>query len=313
MNNFNQKVIENLLNEINKRKFQKNNFIYLFENNQIKSENFNNFVARAKNYNELLNKWEKSILYERNLIFKNINQLNEASFSDLMIIAKKGYDKTKGFITNQAQNAWNKINDFIVKIFIQSISLAGKGKGAFARIFSILNKALSPIFKFCGEHKTFCKIVSSFVIILVVSGVFAVMADNARAEIEVGLPRPGGGTEFIPLDKETYQVARALIQKNTSDPQMADSIMSFLDQAQNGDFKVMMDITKESKAPVEEALSQARELMDKNPEEFNKLRVIGEKLQSSYMNSMKEWASELFKLENFRKGLQKDFQKQGLY
>src|SRR3990167_4655617 len=293
-----KEIISYLLAEAQNKINNKNNFILIKEGNQLQKIKFESFL-KTKNLNiisenEFFNIWQNSILYEQKIILNSFKNLNEASFSDLMSMAKKGFDKAKGFISDTAKQAWDKINNFILKVFVQTIQTIGSAKKASFKALSVLLKGLKPIVSFCSQSPKLCKIVgmlAAAVFVLAVLSIFG--TSEAEAAIKVGgkvvddnvvQAAKGLASEYVrgfgvgPKERTGFAQVIELLDLVNQDPSASELPSKFFKGAE----------------AASQMIEQAKEIMEEDPEYFKALQGIGEQINVK-LNSVSESGGKVIK------------------
>jgi hypothetical protein len=141
--------------------------------------------------------WEKSVSHQID------NLISEGVMDDL----KSAYDKVKGGaiqlkdkITSAASAAWEKVNDFLLKITLQAMNLAQKSVEGIVKAAGMLSDAVE---KFRDNHPILYKIIKILVIMLIIWGIMSLFSGEAQASVKL----PDGRT----MSEDHYNTLRGAL------------------------------------------------------------------------------------------------------
>lgn len=126
--------------------------------------------------------WEKSVNYEFDCL------LAEGVFDhlkDAYETIKGGAIKLKDKISDAAAAAWEKANDFLLKISLQAMNLAERSVEGIVKAAQMLSGAVE---RFRENHPILYKIVKILVIMLIIWGIMSLFSGEAQAAVKL----PGG-------------------------------------------------------------------------------------------------------------------------
>lgn len=161
--------------------------VYVLENKNVYSISFGTLVERRNagliSEAASLRLWERSVNYEYDCL------LAEGVFDhlkDAYEVIKGGAIRLKDTISDAARAAWEKANDFLLKISLQAISLAKSSVEGIVKAASMLSNAVD---RFRDNHPILYKIVKILVIMLIIYGIMSLFSGEAQAAVKM----PGGG------------------------------------------------------------------------------------------------------------------------
>ena len=147
--------------------------------------------------------WEGSVDYQMRQF------LTESMMDDLKSAyetVKGGAIKIKDKISSVASAAWEKANDFILKISIQAINMATKSVSG---IVSAARKLASAVERFREDHPILFKIIMIIVIMLIVFGIMSLFGGEAQAAVKAAGGKGAGGT----LSEPQYEALRGALDQ----------------------------------------------------------------------------------------------------
>ena len=126
--------------------------------------------------------WEKSVNYELDCLLAEgvLDHLKDAYET-----IKGGAIKLKDKISDAAAAAWEKANDFLLKISLQAINVAERSVEGIVKAAQMLSGAVE---RFRENHPILYKIVKILVIMLIIYGIMSVFSGEAQAAVKL----PGG-------------------------------------------------------------------------------------------------------------------------
>lgn len=173
---------EDQLNRVDVRKTS----IYILERKKVRSVSFGTIMERrSQGYlteAAALRLWEQSVNYELDYLLAEgvLDNLKDAYET-----IKGGAIKLKDKITDAAIAAWEKANDFLLKITLQAMNLAQASVEGIVKAAGMLSDAVE---RFRDNHPILYKIIKILVIMLIIYGIMSVFSGEAQASVKL----PGG-------------------------------------------------------------------------------------------------------------------------
>ena len=160
--------------------------VYILENKGVYDISFGALMERRNrgliSEATSLRLWERSVNYEYDCL------LAEGVFDhlrDAYEVIKGGAIKLKDTISDAAKAAWEKANDFLLKISLQAINLARSSVEGIVKAAGMLSSAVE---RFEQNHPILYKIIKILVIMLIIYGIMSLFSGEAQAAVKL----PGG-------------------------------------------------------------------------------------------------------------------------
>ncbi len=241
--------------------------IYIMESKRPRAISFGTLMERRSRglitEAAAMRLWEKSVNYELDCL------LAEGVFDDLKDAyesIKSGAIKLKDKISDAAVAAWEKANDFLLKISLQAMNLAESSVAGIVKAAGMLSDAVE---KFRENHPILYKIVKILVIMLIIWGIMSLFSGEAQAAVKLpsgknmseeqyntlrgALGQYGGGDvdkvmnagEAIKILDKAYEAKEAIPVRELGNMNQAGlkMINNLVDEARGGDesaFKLLM-------------------------------------------------------------------------
>ena len=165
----------------------------------------------------LMEKYDKGIISERKMINlweastqKRIDQLLTESFVEDLSSAyetlKSGAIKIKDKISDAAIAAWEKANEFILKLVVEAYTIAVKSVKA---LKSIVGKISAANERFKKNHPILHRIVSIIVVMVIIFAIMSIFSSSAQAAVKA----PGGTGQGGNISEGQYTALRGMLSK----------------------------------------------------------------------------------------------------
>ena len=147
--------------------------------------------------------WETSIQ-------TRMDQLLTESFIDDLSSAyeslKSGAIKIKDKISDAAIAAWEKANEFILKLVVEAYTIASKSVDA---LKSIIGKIAAANAKFKKNHPILHRIVSIVIVMIIIVAIMSIFSGSAQAAVKA----PGGTGQGGNISEGQYTALRGMLNK----------------------------------------------------------------------------------------------------
>ena len=256
-------LIEDKLHQVDVSKTR----IYIMESKRPRAVSFGTLMEHRSRglitEAAALRLWEQSVNYELNCL------LAEGVFDhlkDAYETIKGGAIKLKDKISDAAAAAWEKANDFLLKISLQAMNLVETSVEGIIKAAGMLSDAVE---RFRENHPILYKIVKILVIMLIIWGIMSLFSGEAQAAVKLpsgknmseeqyntlrgALGQYGGGDvdkvmnagEAIKILDKAYEAKEAIPVRELGNMNQAGlkMINNLVDEARGGDesaFKLLM-------------------------------------------------------------------------
>ena len=127
----------------------------------------------------LLRLWERSTIYEmEQLLTEGVMDSLKSAYETV----KGGAIKLKDKISDAALAAWEKVNDWVLKISLQAMNLAQASVEGIVKAARMLSNAVQ---KFKDEHPILFKIIMILVIMIIIFGIMSLFSGQAHAAVKM--------------------------------------------------------------------------------------------------------------------------------
>lgn len=175
--------------------------VYVLENKRPRAISFGNLMEHRSSglitEATAMRLWEQSVNYELDCLLSEgvLDNLKDAYET-----VKGGAIKLKDKITDAALAAWEKANDFLLKIALQAMNLAEASVEGIVKAAGMLSDAVD---KFRDNHPILYKIVKILVIMLIIWGIMSLFSGEAQASVRL----PSGKS----MSEEQYNTLRGAL------------------------------------------------------------------------------------------------------
>ena len=175
--------------------------IYVLERKTVRDISFGTLMERRSrgliSEAASLRLWEQSVNYELDCLLSEgvLDHLRDAYET-----VKGGAIKIKDKISDAAKAAWEKANDFLLKISLQAMNLAQSSVEGIVKAAGMLSNAVE---RFRENHPILYKIVKILVIMLIIWGIMSLFSGEAQAAVKL----PSGKT----MSEEHYNTLRGAL------------------------------------------------------------------------------------------------------
>jgi hypothetical protein len=160
--------------------------VYILERKRVTNISFGTLMENRRrgliSDNSAFRLWERSINYELECLLSEgvMDHLKDAYET-----VKGGAIKLKDKISDAAKAAWEKANDFLLKISLQAMNLAQSSVEGIVKAAGMLSDAVD---RFRDNHPILYKIVKILVVMLIIYGIMSLFSGDAQAAVKM----PGG-------------------------------------------------------------------------------------------------------------------------
>ena len=119
---------------------------------------------------------------------------------------KQGAVKLKDEISDVAIAAWEKANEFILKLVVEAYTIASKSVDA---LKSIIGKIAATNAKFKKNHPILHRIVSIIIVMIIIFAIMSIFSGSAQAAVKA----PGGTGQGGNISEGQYTALRGMLSK----------------------------------------------------------------------------------------------------
>ncbi len=181
-----------------------------------------------RSFSFLIERCEKGIISERRMInlweasvqTRMDNLLTESFMDDLSSAyetLKSGAIKIKDKISDVTIAAWEKANDFILKIVAEAYTIAARSVEA---LKSIIGKIAAANARFKKNHPILHRIISIIIVMIIIFAIMSIFSGEAQAAVQA----PGGAGDGGTMSEGQYTALRGMLSKYGDAGGMSDMI-----------------------------------------------------------------------------------------